>query len=342
VEPPLRIAVVGLGRVGWSFHFKRAAASPDFTMAAVVDPLRKRREEAEKEAGCRSYATVKSLLDKEELDVVAIASPTRLHERQTRACLKAGCHVVLEKPMTTGLRSADRIVREAERCGRRVMVYQPHRLTAETQTLKGILDSGIIGPVHLMRRTACRYTRRSDWQSLKKHGGGMLNNYGAHFVDLLMYLSDGSPIEDIRCALWAVATRGDADDVVRAWLRTREGQLLDVEINQATAWPQPPWHVNGAYGTVVLEDRTFKVRYYDPAEAPPLEVTEGAAPGRSYDNRDRLPWQEKEVPVDPAKQLDFYRNVRAVIVDGAEPLVPLHASRELMRVIETCRRRAKF
>ena len=342
MKTPLRIAVVGLGRVGWAFHFKRAAASTDFNLAAIVDPLKERRDEATRESGCAAYRSVGAMLEAEDLDVVAIASPTKMHERQTRACLRAGCHVVLEKPMTTSLKSADRILNEAEACDRRVMLYQPHRLTPETQTLKGILDSGIIGPVYLIRKAACRYTRRSDWQSLKKHGGGMLNNYGAHYLDLLMYLSDGSPINDIQCALWAVATRGDADDVVRAWLKTRKGQLLDVDINQASALPQPSWHICGEYGTVILEGDTFRVRYYDPAEAPHLEVTEGAAPGRTYDNQDRLPWREKEIPIDREKRLDFYENVAAAITGAAGPHVPLHESRELMRVIETCRRRSKF
>ena len=158
-----KIAVVGLGRVGWSFHFKQAIQSGRYELVAVVDPLKDRRDEAVAASGCRAYPALEPLLEKENLDVVAIASPTKLHERMTRKCLRAGCHVVLEKPMTTSVRSADRMVEEAESQSRRIIVYQPHRLTPETQTLKGILDSNVLGPVHLIRRTASRYVRRSDW-----------------------------------------------------------------------------------------------------------------------------------------------------------------------------------
>ena len=174
--------------------------------------------------------------------------------------------------MTTTLKSADRIVGEAQRYGRHALVYQPHRLSPETQILKGVLNSGILGPVYLIRRSLTRYVRRNDWQSLRKHGGGMLNNYGAHYLDQLLYLSDGTPVADIRCNLWAVATRGDADDVVKIWLKNGGNQLLDLEINQAAALPLPPWHVCGRYGTLVRTENAFHIRYFDPDRAPELKV----------------------------------------------------------------------
>ncbi len=184
--------------------------------------------------------------------------------------------------------------------------------------------------------------RRNDWQSLRKHGGGMLNNYGAHYIDQLLYLSDATPVADIRCNLWAVATRGDADDVVKVWLKTEGNQLLDLEINHAAALPLSPWHICGRYGTLVQSENAFHIRYYDPDRAPELEVFDGAAPGRSYDNRDRLPWQEKTVAIRPDAQLDFYTNIYETFARNAEPHVKTHESRELIRVIEQCRKRAVF
>lgn len=338
----LKVAVVGLGRIGWVFHFKQGHQSPNFDLVAVVDPLQERLAEAQTISGCRTYRTFETLWKHERPDVMAIAAPTHLHERMTRRALREGCHVILEKPMTTSLRSADRMIEEAEKQGRRIFVYQPHRLTPETRTAKEVLSSGVLGPVYLIRRTASRYVRRNDWQSLRKYGGGMLNNYGAHYIDQLLYLSDGSPVVDVQCHLWAAATVGDADDVAKAWLKTRSGQLLDVEINQATAWPALPWRVCGKYGTMVREGDVFRLKYFDPAEAPPLTVVEGAAPGRSYDSGDRLPWREQEVPILPEKQLDFYQNVYEVLTRNATPHIRVEESRELMRIIELCRRRAKF
>ncbi len=338
----LNIAIAGLGRAGWSKHFNDLKEAPDFQLVAVIDPLPERLEEAAALSGCRTYTTTGAFWRKERPDVLVVATPTRFHERHARKALREGCHVILEKPMTTTLKSADRIVDEAQRHGRRVLVYQPHRLSAETQILKGILNIGILGPVYLIRRCLTRYVRRNDWQSLRKHGGGMLNNYGAHYIDQLLYLSDATPVADIRCNLWAVATRGDADDVVKVWLKTEGNQLLDLEINHAAALPHSPWHICGRDGTLVQSENAFHIRYYDPDRAPELEVFDGAAPGRSYDNRDRLPWQEKTVAIRPDAQLDFYTNIYETFARNAEPHVKTHESRELIRVIEQCRKRAVF
>ncbi len=336
----LDVAIAGLGRAGWSRHFNELKDTPDFQLVAVIDPLPERLEEAAALSGCRTYKTLGAFWKKEHPEILVVATPTKHHERHARRALRESCHVILEKPMTTTLKSADRIVEESERHGRRVLVYQPHRLAAETQTLKGILDSGILGPVYLIRRLLTRYVRRNDWQSLRKHGGGMLNNYGAHYIDQLLYLSDGTPIVDTQCNLWSVATRGDADDVVKVWLRTRRSQLLDLEINQAAALPLPPWHVCGRYGSLVQSENAFQIRYYDPDQAPELRVFEGAAPGRSYDNKDRLPWREETVPIRSEAQLDFYANIHETLTKNAEPHIKTHESRELIRVIEQCRKRS--
>ncbi|MDP6776696.1 MAG: Gfo/Idh/MocA family oxidoreductase, partial [Candidatus Latescibacteria bacterium] len=170
MKPKLKIAIVGLGRIGWGFHFMQSHRSAEFELVAAVDPLPERLAEARDLAGCRTYTRYGDMWKRESPDVVAIASPTRLHERSSRRALREGAHVILEKPMTTTVASADRIIEEAERQDRRVFVYQPHRLTPETRTAREIIQSGVLGPIYLIRRSAGRYVRRSDWQSLRKHG----------------------------------------------------------------------------------------------------------------------------------------------------------------------------
>ena len=114
MKPKLKIAVVGLGRIGWGFHLMQSHRSLDFELTAAVDPLPDRLAEARDLAGCRTYRRLADMWKRENPDVVAIASPTRLHERSARRALREGAHVILEKPMTTNLASADRIIEEAE------------------------------------------------------------------------------------------------------------------------------------------------------------------------------------------------------------------------------------
>ena len=108
------MVVVGLGRVGWQFHFRQAVASDRFDLQAVVDPLEERVDEAIAESGCRGYGSYVEMLDKEKPDLVALATPTTFHEEQTLQAISHGCHVILEKPMTTSLASADRMIRRCQ------------------------------------------------------------------------------------------------------------------------------------------------------------------------------------------------------------------------------------
>ena len=111
----LKIAVVGLGRIGWQFHYKQALASKQFELTAVVDPLPERLEEAHTESGCKTYSDFESLWSGPTPDVVVIATPTTLHEKMTCRALAEGCHVILEKPMTTSVDSADRMIAQAHK-----------------------------------------------------------------------------------------------------------------------------------------------------------------------------------------------------------------------------------
>jgi predicted dehydrogenase len=337
----LRSVVVGLGRIGWQFHFKEQVKSDRFDLLSVVDPLESRVEEAVAEGDCKGYGTYEEMLENETPDIVALATPTTFHEQQTISAIEHGCHVILEKPMTTSLESADRMIGAAEKRGRKIFVYQPHRLNTLTSTVHSVIASGKLGPLFSIKRSVYRFTRRNDWQSLRENSGGMLNNYGSHYIDQLLYLSGHPEIADVQCHLWAAATRGDADDVVRVWIKTTDDVLLDLEINQASALSLPELQICGKFGTLVKSGPNLTLRYYDPAEAPPLEVIEGAAPGRSYDNQDRLPWIDEEIEVG-GETLDFYQNIYHVLTEDAEPYIPVEQTRELMRIMALCRDSADF
>jgi hypothetical protein len=170
-------------------------------------------------------------------------------------------------------------------------------------------------------------------------------------MDQLLHLSDGSPACSVECHLFAAATRGDADDAVFARVRLESGQLLDLEINTASALPgcSGTFHLCGQHGTAVSVGNCFHLRYFDPAAALDLPVeTELAAPERSYTpGNHTLEWTEETLEFidgESGELPDFYANVFSVISgDGAPagaggPLVKMAETRELMRVLEECQR----
>ena len=336
----LRTAVIGLGRIGWQFHAPQVAQHPGFELVAVVDPLEVRLDEAHARFGVKGYASSEALLDNERLDLVVIASPTNFHATQTIAAFEHGIDVFCDKPMAATLAEVDTMMAAMQQHSRRLMIYQPHRATLETVALRDILRQNLIGPVYMMKRGRSDFYRRNDWQAFRKHSGGMLNNYGAHYIDLLLYLA-GSRAKRISCALRTIASLGDADDVVKAVLETESGVILDVDINMAAAHRLRPLQILGKYGSIVMDDenQAWRVRYYHP-EALGKGITheELVAPQRKYGNIDEvIPWEEAVFPLADYAPVNYYEKCYEFYALGAEPFVPIDETRELMRVLDACR-----
>lgn len=341
----LRVAVSGLGRIGWKFHLPAIAGHEGFELAAVSDPMSERIEEAIKQYGVKGYTKYSDLLENEKIDLMVVASPTIFHVEQSIAAFEHGMDVFLEKPMAPSLEEADLIIEGMKKHGRKLMIYQPERATSVSQALKSLIGKGLIGNIYMIKNTRTYYQRRSDWQSLKQFGGGMLNNYGAHQIDQVLNLA-GSPASWVSCRMRKVASLGDADDMVKALIETENRIILDLDINMATAFDFPKWYILGNLGTIMFdwqgsEEGIFKVKYLLENELPEHTLNHGlAANGRLYDSPEGLKWHEDSFEVSKFKKINYYDKCYDYFAMGEEPFVPISESREVMRVIGECRKSA--
>jgi len=249
-----RTALIGLGRIGWKFHLPRIVQHDGFDLVAVVDPLVERLQEAGETFGAKGYQTYQELLAKEQLDLVVIASPTPFHAEQALASFEHGCDVFCDKPLAPSLEESERMVECMRKHSRKMMVYQPHRVIADIVALKFLIKKDLIGPIYMIQRGRSGYDRRNDWQSLKKFGGGMLNNYGAHYIDQLLYLCDSRP-KKVFGLLRTVASAGDAEDVVKVVIEMEDGRILDLDINMACPHSMVPWQILGKYGSILFDEQ---------------------------------------------------------------------------------------
>jgi len=338
----LRTVVVGLGRIGWRFHLPEVVGHDGFELVGVVDPLASRLEEARDTFGAPGYEDLSSCLEQTTPDLVVIASPTPFHAEQTLACLEAGSDVFCDKPMAATLEEADTMVAAAGAHERKLMMYQPARAGADVVSLQKILATGLIGPVYMIKYARTNFTRRNDWQAMRCHGGGMLNNYGAHVIDVCLHVA-ASTARSVTCHLDTIASLGDADDVVKAVIQTDSGVLIDIDINMAAAHPiEPRWHVLGKHGSLIYQEGGWHARYFDPDALPGLDLSQAetlAADERRYGSGETIPWQEKVFAADEDK-LNYYDYCHAYFAGDEEPFVSLDESRELMRVLDECRRDA--
>ena len=203
--------VVGLGHIGRR-HAGLIRAHSEGELVATVDPLPERAV-----AGVAAYPLLSAALPatRARARVACICTPNGLHARQAIACLEAGLHVVVEKPLATTVAEARAIERAARRAGRHVFGVMQNRYSPAAAWLKEVLAGGQLGRV-LQVHINCfwnrdeRYYFGADGRPHPWHGdaeldGGVLYTQFAHFIDLLCW-AFGKP--DILGAHFANQTHG--------------------------------------------------------------------------------------------------------------------------------------
>ena len=334
----LRTAVSGLGRIAWDYHIPTLLHHPQFELVAVADPLAERRKEATEHFGIKAvYSDAGTMVGTEKPDLLVIASPTCFHSEQALAAFQSGCNVICEKPLGVNFTDAEEIAAAMRRFDRKLMVYQPHRLTGEAIALKRILSDGLLGTIHLVRRSSSGFSRRNDWQAFSAYGGGMLNNYGSHFLDQFIYLFGGN-MRSIEAVTKCLVSCGDAEDFVKILAVNEKEIAFDLEINMASAFDNQDWLVFGACGSARLENDRWQVRYFDPEALKPLAAQSGfAATDRIYPFETDIPWQEKVFPCNTSGSPGYYDYCYRYFIQGEKPLIPVENSLEVMQLLECCR-----
>lgn len=339
---PLRVLISGLGRIAWQYHLPTLWNDNRFQVLAVADPVAERRREAEEAyPGLRTYAEFEAMLDAEEADLLVLASPTLFHCGQAMAAMKKGLDIFCEKPLSDSLGSARQMLSAARNSGRKLMVYQPHRFTPAAELLRGILRDNKLGTVFLVRRVCTSFNRRTDWQSRLDCGGGMLNNYGAHFIDQFLALFGPGPLTLNHSTMRRVVGAGDAEDMVLLELTAPSGVTGQIEINMGSAFPEDSWHVFGTRGSARYSaaSKEWQLRYLNDGELPPIHLQSGlAAAGRQYNQEYGLPWHDESIAVPRNRPEAYYDKVYAHFAGDAPPAVPPQETLELMRLIHECRK----
>ncbi|SEF17999.1 Gfo/Idh/MocA family protein [Jiangella alba] len=339
-DAPIRVGLIGLGRSGWHLHAAGLAELDQYSIVAAADPDPERRAEAEARFGCAGYAEPGELLADGRVELVVVATPSHTHVPLGVAALDAGKHVVVEKPLAQSTAEVDTLIAAANRAGRVATCFQNNRFEPSFLAVREIIASGRLGELILIRRSVHRYTRRSDWQTVRRYGGGELPNTASHFLDQLLLLVDDGPLElfaDLRHTISA----GDAEDHVKLVMKPKTGPLLDLESSSAIATPQSGWLIAGSTGGLTATDESLHLTWYDPDTAEEVELHEGTPPGRSYLSGDTIGWQQETRRFDPGvaeRTALYYQHLARTLRGGADLHVTLQSVRRQIEVIERARR----
>lgn len=338
----VRVGVCGVGRAGWGMIHEEIKRRPDIRIVAGADVMPERAAELAQAVNGRAYTSLEQLLNDKDVELVVIATRSLDHAPMAMAALRAGKHVLVEKPMARTLQEADELLAVARQSKGTLLVRHNRRFDPPLLVAKEVIGSGKLGPVFRIQLRQGGYNRRADWQTLLQYGGGQLLNWGPHLVDWAMQLI-GTKAKDIWSDLKCVAAAGDAEDHVKIMIRGENGVIADIEISGGAAIPQPGWHILGKYGALVIDGEKASLKYYDPRALPPITADHGTPPrGNAFATAETIPWVQEEFDVRPKHQPEFWHEVYETIRHGRPFPVSLDEARENMRVIDAARRGSAF
>ena len=223
----VRVGIIGCGKIAQMRHIPEYRKNPCAEIRAVYDADPARAGEVAAGCGARVCGSCRELLESPDIDAVSVLTPNCTHAEISIAALKAGKHVLCEKPMAAAYADCMEMAQTAEEEGRLLMIAHNQRLAPAHVKARELLSQGIIGKP-LMFSTAFTHGgpekwsvdgRKSWFMDKGRSCFGAMADLGVHKLDLICYLLD-SPVAKVsapakarslssspRSAPWAMASR---------------------------------------------------------------------------------------------------------------------------------------
>ena len=193
----LKIGILGCGKIAQVRHIPEYAANPDCELVGFFNPTKSRAEDMAAKYGGKAYDTAEELLADPAIDAVSVCAANYAHAELTIKALKAGKHVLCEKPMAISLVDCEEMVKVAREQGKLLMIGQNQRLTKAHELARQMVADGEIGKV-LTFRTSFGHGGPETWSitpgkntwffDKTKAAMGAMADLGIHKTDLIQFL----------------------------------------------------------------------------------------------------------------------------------------------------------
>ncbi len=229
----LKIGIIGCGAIAQHLHVPDYAAAPEAELVAFCDVVKGKAETLARQYAPKAkvFTDYKALLKSGGVDAVSVCLPNVLHGPVTIAAAKAGCHVLVEKPMATSLTEAKAMIAAAKKAGVLLMVNQSQRRFPAHRKAKEVLDSGIMGKIlHVTAMFGHEgpeyWSPTGKWFFRKKEARfGAMADLGVHKADLIRYLT-GKEIVEVSAHYGRLEKKNtDVEDNFVATLKFADGTL---------------------------------------------------------------------------------------------------------------------
>ncbi|MCL1820224.1 MAG: Gfo/Idh/MocA family oxidoreductase [Oscillospiraceae bacterium] len=201
----IKVGIIGCGGIAFGKHLPAIKTTGLAEIIGFCDTVEERAKKAFEEYGaekaCKEYGTktakvyktYKELIADKDIEAVYILTPNRSHSEISVAALKAGKHVMCEKPMAINAAEAEKMVKAAKESGKLLSIGYQNRYRADSRYVKDFAQEGGFGDMYFARAKAIRRRAVPTWGVfLNEHeqGGGPLIDIGTHALDLTLWVMD--------------------------------------------------------------------------------------------------------------------------------------------------------
>ncbi|HUQ67477.1 MAG TPA: Gfo/Idh/MocA family oxidoreductase [Flavitalea sp.] len=213
----LKTGIVGYGKSAKVFHIPFLSTMDQFSITSVLE--RHGAESKKQLPDIRVARSIEELINKDDTELIVITTPNDTHFDYAAKAMKAGKHVVLEKPFTNTSWEAEKLISISRDTGKVLSVYQNRRYVSDFLTIRDILDKNLLGRVHEFNATYDRFRPAAipgAWRESDMPGSGILYDLGPHLIDQALILF-GNP-EAITADIRKQRSDVHADDYFNLWL----------------------------------------------------------------------------------------------------------------------------
>lgn len=245
-----RIAIIGLGGIG-ARHAESILQNPEMTLVAGVDINPAQREQFEQTRQLPTFETAEALFSEKQVDAVVISTPPVARLEPIEAALKAGCHILSEKPLAIDLREAT-LIRDlqTQHPGSLFHVGYCHRFTGAAQKSRELIEAGSLGDVIWIHVVFSSNTPQMEdrWSTNPAvSGGGAAMDNACHAIDLFQYLANS---EISARGFYRNSWPNRGEDSFSISLASKNQILGSVLGSYLSSTPRLFWEICGSKGTL--------------------------------------------------------------------------------------------
>lgn len=298
-----------------------------------IDPS---RVEWAKERGYGIYNSYEEILADPSVDIVLVATPNHIHKELSISAMKAGKHVLCEKPVMMNSRELEEVLKVSKETGMVFYPRQNRRWDRDFRIIKKIYDEKLIGKTfRIENRIHGSRGIPSDWRKEEQYGGGMMLDWGVHILDRLLSMVS-EKITAVNCKLSYVLNE-EVDDGFTMLITFESGLTALFEVGTCNFISLPLWYICGDYGSAVIDDwhctgKMVKLSSWEDKDA--LPILAGAGLTKTMAPRDEATLITEELPDVCYDDNELYTNLVNVIENGEEQIVTGEHALKVLKVME--------